>query len=381
MKENNNTCVILNFTTSLDYPKTFDYNAKVLKLDEASIKESNFFLRTKTNQINKISQHSNINTEKGDEILFYIRKSKNNTFTINNPIKTNNERTENNINVLDDKLWYILKSEKNDKDCNNKDDYILNINDIIKIGSSKYEVIEKNIHNNNCHENDNQTKYDLNKINKNSGPIFKITEIKNEVNQDGLCRICFDGNSSEDNPKIRLCKCKDFIHYECLKFWIKTKNNIRKNTAKTVLSYYIKKFNCDVCLTPYPLFFKINGINKQYSLVELKKPKNLNYIILESLDIIKYKIIHIISLNDKEISIGTNETCDVIDRNSFISRKHAVIKYDKGDVILENRSTHLNTLVLVKNAIPINENKIDFQCGRTIISANLKKNKKKCLKK
>lgn len=47
MKVNNNTCVILNFTTSLDNPKTFDYNAKVLKLDEASIKESNFFFKNK----------------------------------------------------------------------------------------------------------------------------------------------------------------------------------------------------------------------------------------------------------------------------------------------------------------------------------------------
>lgn len=378
-EKNNNTFVKLNFTTCLDYPMIFDYNAKVIKLDEASTKERSFFIRTKTNQINKMSQHSNINTEKGDEILFYIRKSKNNTFTIDNPIKRNNERTENNINILDDKLWYILKSEKNDKGCNNKDNYILNVNDIIKIGNSKYEVIEKNIHN--SHENDNQTKYDLNKINKKSEPIFKITEIKNEVNQDGLCRICFDGSSTEDNPKIRLCKCKDFIHYECLKLWIKTKKNKKKNTAKTVLSYYIKKFHCDVCLTPYPLFFKINGINKQYSLVELNKPKDLNYIILESLENIKYKKIHIITLNEKEILIGSNDTCDVIDKNIFISRKHAVIKYYNGDAILENRSTHFNTLILVKGAIPINENKIDFQCGRTIISANLKINKKKCLQK
>ena len=139
-EKNNNTFVKLNFTTCLDYPMIFDYNAKVIKLDEASTKERSFFIRTKTNQINKMSQHSNINTEKGDEILFYIRKSKNNTFTIDNPIKRNNERTENNINILDDKLWYILKSEKNDKGCNNKDNYILNVNDIIKIGNSKYEV-------------------------------------------------------------------------------------------------------------------------------------------------------------------------------------------------------------------------------------------------
>ena len=208
-----------------------------------------------------------------------------------------------------------------------------------------------------------------------------MTEIKDNnysiQTKESVCRICFDEESSLDNPRVRLCKCNDYIHYECLKKWIERNIFKRKNSKKTVLSYILTKFFCEVCLKPYPLKFKIFGINKEYSLIDIKLPVQQNYIVLESLGATtrnkNLKLIHIIKLIDKEITFGKEKICDIIDRGKYVSRKHAIIRYNNqnGDVILENKSKNFDTLVLVRNPIKINEKKIDFQVGRTIITANI----------
>ena len=363
----------------------FTYDNKGIKLEDMDISEGYYFVRNKRNDIKKKSQHSDIKTEKGEQLIFRIRKSKKNDFTIENPLNKMMPKTINNIKSLNNKLWYILKSETNENDSNNLDDYILNKNDIIKFGTSKYEVIEKHIENFDGYEKDNiKNNYDISNSNKNLQSIFQIPEIKDadysNKNIERLCRICFDGESTMDNPKVRLCKCKDYIHYECLKRWIQTKIIKRENNYKTVLSYYLKKFNCDVCVQPYLLKFKISGINnKIYSLINLELPTEQNYIVLESLGIFSHnnnpKVIHMIKLFDSEITIGKNENCDILVFGGYVSRIQAVIKYNNqtGEVILENKSKHYDTLILVKNPIKINEKKIDFQVGRTIITANLKK--------
>ena len=376
----------LNLVTSLnDRKDIFNYKNKDIKKDDIQISKGYYFVINKNN-INKISQQSEIKTEKGDQLLFRIRKSKRGSFTIENPINKKMARSINNYNSLDNKLWYILKSNTNNNKNNNLDDYILNKNDIIKLGTSKYEVIGKYI--GDCNSNDKnikQNKYNINNYNNNSQSLFKITEIKDSYyskqTEDTVCRICFGEESSIDNPKVSLCKCNDYIHYECLKKWIKVNIKKRNNPKKTVLSYFLTKFYCEVCLKPYPLKFKISGINKEYFLIDLKMPITQNYIVLESLGLTIHnnnlKVIHIIKLIDKEITFGKQNTCDIIDCGTYVSRIHAVFKYNNlnGDIILENKSKNFDTLVLIKNPIKINEQKVEFQVGRTIITSNLTKDK------
>jgi E3 ubiquitin-protein ligase DOA10 len=58
-----------------------------------------------------------------------------------------------------------------------------------------------------------------------------------------------------ENPFINLCLCKgsmSFIHFECLKRWMGCKLVIKQNEKKTVTSYNMKSFNCEICKTPYP---------------------------------------------------------------------------------------------------------------------------------
>jgi hypothetical protein len=38
------------------------------------------------------------------------------------------------------------------------------------------------------------------------------------------CKICWDNTSTTENPLLNSCKCSGsvrYIHYECLKYWLK----------------------------------------------------------------------------------------------------------------------------------------------------------------
>ena len=44
------------------------------------------------------------------------------------------------------------------------------------------------------------------------------------TNKDVQCKVCWDNTSTATNPLLNSCKCDGsvrFIHYECLKYWLK----------------------------------------------------------------------------------------------------------------------------------------------------------------
>lgn len=76
------------------------------------------------------------------------------------------------------------------------------------------------------------------------------------MNSDILCKICLSHQDDEEtNPMTNLCKCAgtiSWVHFICLKSWMGTKLSIKENEKKTVKSYNMKSFNCEICKTPYP---------------------------------------------------------------------------------------------------------------------------------
>ena len=404
-------------------------SSEILQVND-TISKNVYVIRKRNNRIIKAYQNSEYNDE--DEILFLIRKSfKTQKFEIVNPVRKLLKKNDYNINALNRRMWYIVKP-KDYYNENINEEYDLNENDIIKLGRRKFEIIKKNI---NAKEkrfdiNQDNDNYSISEMNQKKGSIFNIdlepdhyqiteneiekkisqeneknllktndltpqnSEINNKVsnintqdnidedfnNNNGneeLCRICFDYKSTKNNPKLRLCQCKDYIHYECLKAYLSTKLEINENAKGNVKTYNCNKFNCDVCLAPYPLRFRIAEFNKLYELIEINMPKELDYVILESLDYIKdngnIKTVHLVELNDEEINIGRFDTNDIIDTDISVSRKHAVMKYNKetGGLFLENLSEKFGTLVLIKGNIKMNDKKIHFQVGKSYIVANL----------
>ena len=196
-------------------------------------------------------------------------------------------------------------------------------------------------------------------------------------NENDKCWLCLVSNCDEDNPLVCLCNCHNFIHFECLKAYLNSKITVTQNLKKTVTTYTCEKFNCDVCLKPYQLRFRIPEFNKTYELIDLNLPEELDYICLESLDYIKdknnIKTVHIIQLKDQEINIGRNNYNDIIDNDISVSREHAVIKYNKYNqsLFLENTNGRYGTLVLVRGNIKVNKEKTYFQIQNTYISMEL----------
>jgi len=370
------------------------------------------------NDIKFLEYFRYFNPEKDDNILFRIRRSyKTNNYEIINPIKRHKISTNKYGNdYLNDKIWYPVKSSVYSE--GNNENYILNENDIIKFGRIKYSIVKKHFSFEKEKENTKDNNFDKNNnisyisnLNKNSKSIFDIDintnqykiinnkdSINNSVkiiksknsdenksgddmeneNEYNKCWICLISDSDIKNPLICLCNCHNYVHYECLKMYLSLKTKVSENLKRTVTTYICSKFNCDICLKPYHLQFRIPEFDKIYELMDLTLPEETDYICLESLDFIKdnnnIKTFHIVQLNDQEITIGSKYDNDIIDKDIFISKEHAVLRYNKDNrnIILENKSEKYGTLVLVRGDIKITKKKTYFQIGNIYISMELK---------
>ena len=377
----------------------FDYESKQTKNLKAFIGQSVCISR-KGNDLNSAK---NANQENNEETLFNIIKSPDSIYKIENEMQNNAEPNEENITNLNNKIWYIVNQEQMLNSPNNNHfhninkDYYITKNDVIKLGRIKFIINEVNIcsgqeKKNNLNLNSNTPNY-LNEINSKIDSIFNLTYkakcLKEECNinydnnnneEKQLCKICYSEETDNlNNPMVHLCKCKgglNYAHFECIKRWMKTKLIVLENTKKTVKSYYILSFNCEICKTPYPFSFKLSNNDKIYELIEIERPLNNNYIILESLNQMKensnIKTIHVISLiNNDDILIGRGHDCDVRVKDISVSRYHAKIKYNMNDntLLIKDLKSKFGTLILIRTSFEIKDS-IQIQIGRTYINAS-----------
>jgi len=142
----------------------------------------------------------------------------------------------------------------------------------------------------------------------------------------------------------------------------------KENAKKTVSSYNMKSFNCEICKTPYPLRFKSG--NNYFDLIDSERPSD-NYIVLESLNQLKdnnnYKSIHVITLKeDEKIIMGRGHDSDVRINDISVSRTHSCLMLSKGKVYLTDYKSKFGTLVLMQKPVEITESKLFLQIGRTL---------------
>ncbi len=372
----------------------YDYESNQTRNLNAVLAESILIARKK----HDIKTLVNINDLKKDEeeLLFNVINENKDEYILENEVPVHSQPTEKNINDLSNKIWYVLKNDPNQNQSNQtiintNDDYYLCKNDVIKLGRVKYSLNEINIpsrHNNIdvALPPDDPSKYDIDELNMNTEPVFDFiyqakdsSEYTDIPNDERLCKICYsEDNDKENNPLVHLCNCNGglrFSHFECIKKWMETKLNIKENEKKTVKSYNIKSFNCEICKTPYPFKFKLNGIEKPFELIDLEKPHEKDYIILESLNQMKencnIKSIHVIQLTGDELTIGRGHESDVRINDISVSRSHAKLKYNinEGTLLLRDLKSKFGTLILIKKPLKIKEKKIQIQIGRTYIEA------------
>ena len=366
----------------------FDYSSNYFK-EINTILDNGTYLTRKDDSIIRVEKQSNIESKRGEELLFYIRMNKNDIFSLENPVPLKNIPISNdNINNLNNKIWYVLNSN-NPNIPNGNEDYFLCQSDIIKMGNIHLYV--QDIHIKDKQENqdfiikdNNLNNYDIYLLNKNGGPIFNFypgpkkyyisfDEIKDKV-RGVICYFCTKKECNIDDPIITFCDCKKYFHFKCLKESLKKKIRIKENVNKTVKNYYIKGLYCEEYKANFPLKFKIIECEKTFELIDIIKPEKGNYLILESLDCKIYygsiKLVFVIELlNENEITIGRKKENDITICDPSISKEHAEISYRNGNILIKNKNSKYGTLILVKKPIKINDKLILIQIGRTIIEA------------
>ena len=411
--ENNNAYIIRNFYNQIQQIKENKdlknyFNFDILFRIRKSIKKD------KLEIINPIKIEAKINKIEYllnylDEKIWYPVKSEK-----PGELEENNEEysiNENDILKFGRKKYVVRKLNINKLIINNSNERIstkiadnYNISEINKNSKPVFKIdISENqykIQNENDEEQSEQNKTTDNDINKykveKSDFVHESSNSKSTNGSEGekstknrnmeldylyetseKCRICFGCNSSKENPLLLICKCHDYIHFECLKLYFMSKLKIVGSERGDVTTYIFEKYNCEICLTPYPTRFRIPKFDKIYDLVDISLPIEYDFMILESLDYIKdsknLKLIHLIQFKDDKIYIGRHTSNDIIDNDISVSRYHSVLKYDRenGNIFLENRSEKFGSLVLVRGNIKMRKKTIYFQVGRTYITANL----------
>ena len=368
----------------------FDYYSKETSNFKSSIYEDMELIRN-GHEVKEVKTGILID-EKEDNIetLFNIKKQ-DKEFIIENNIEINMEQTEENINKINDKLWYVVHQK-------NKRYYLLK-NDIIKLGRIKYLITEESINSGDIKYElsfpDLDTTSNINKQNLHIGNPFNLvkevkclSEEEKNLEEKILCKFCYAEEADPfNNPMIHLCNCKGYLnyaHFNCIKYWMSTKIIKKENDKKTVMNYFLPQFNCEICKVPFPFKFRLNrNKNKIYELIDIERP-NCNYIILESLNQKKennenHKFIHVIKLiNEDDITIGRANNADIKINDISVSRLHAKLNFnfDQKSVQIVDLKSKFGSLVLIKDKIELKSGEcLIAQVGRTLFGTNIIKNK------
>ena len=376
----------MNIKINTNSKELFNYKSKNIKEINTIIDNDTYILR-KGEKILRANKHSDIESTKGELLLFHIRNKKYGIFSIENPVFFNNvELTDNIINGLNNKTWYVLNSENPNINSNNED-YNLTENDIIKLGNIKLIIKEIHIENSESQNNQNtETNNENISTKKNGGPIFNIIPqpqkyfiSENNTKKENIkCSICYKYECDIKNPILSFCECNCYMnHFKCLKN-VAYKRSINKcNINKTINYYYIKVLKCRKCKSILPFRFTIPEAEQPFDFIDIIKPNECNYMIIESLENkIFYghlKLIFIVKLGDNKVKIGRSDDNDIIIKDPSVSKNHAEIIYKNGNIYIKNLSEMFGTLILIKKPITLNDKYIKLQIGNTVIDTKIMK--------
>ena len=250
------------------------------------------------------------------------------------------------IDNLDNYFWYVVESNKKEKNFTNNKLYLTQ-GDIIKFGNCKFLV--KNL----CIKNDT-TRNNINELITYSNLNFgEKPYIKEDIKNYKKCRFC------DYAYYINLCTCeKKLFHNSCFK---KSNNKNTKTLQNTeyIKSYYIPNFYCKECKCLFSIQYSLQNENNNIDLVDIPTPDNDNYLILETIGR-EDKYFHIINLdiNKDKILIGKNDSNDVVIKDDTVEEVHAMIKIDEiGGVFLENCTDKFNSFILIRKKINLINNK------------------------
>jgi len=178
-----------------------------------------------------------------------------------------------------------------------------------------------------------------------------------------------------DNTLVSPCKCKgscEYVHLKCLKQWIDSKKFSIENSDNVCLSFNYKKLSCEICKENLPYSLKLG--ENEYDIIDIKKPANAPYIILEKVETMREnKGLFLVKASDQEVRLGRGHTHHILVSDISVSRNHASIVFKDGKFLLFDNNSKFGTLVQMDESLEISNEKTILQCGKTVIILSLKK--------
>jgi hypothetical protein len=287
------------FTWSKDSHGLFDYESNHLSTGKFKLTDTCKFFRNQ-NEIQTVEGENTVEDANGDRLIYLFDIKKHTTQPDKYYLSVRNSKN------LPHSLGLVVRGIKKD---NRPAGYELKVGDHIKIGRVKFIVREMR-----------DTEGRVNKMNT----AQQINYITNSQMQDEaealhskICRICLLEEISLDpieNTLVTPCKCKgscEFVHLKCLKQWIDSKKSKVENSNSVCLSFNYKKLSCEICKETLPYSIKLD--DREFEIVEIKKPENIPYIILEKIETAKEnKGLFLVKSADKEIRNGRGHTNKIL---------------------------------------------------------------------
>ena len=259
------------------------------------------------------------------------------------------------------------------KNPEGKFDYKIKKFDAIKLGRVRFRVKDFR-----CEQMNLTPKELYNQELKEAHVVKTAADVVNQGDEPVQCRFCWCTEEADDNPLILACKCAGtvgYIHYNCLKAWLKTQRHV-KEYGENVTSYYWKKFECEICKQSYPYIFRKG--QTLFKLIDINEPKpDSQYILLESMPLDKNtsRNIHMLTVTDKksDFKLGRGHESEVRINDISVSRCHAIIKCRKDGFYIEDNLSKFGTIVLLKNTLRLAEDHtMAVQVGRSVVSFTIK---------
>jgi len=197
------------------------------------------------------------------------------------------------------------------------------------------------------------------------------------------CRICLQCSSDTDGQLIAPCSCRgsmEFVHVGCLQHWMRA----RTTSSEGKRSFTYKLQTCELCKAPYPMHYTtLEG--QLLPLVQLETP-TAPYIVLEELSLAQAQDLedtgqfiqaerlglHIASLAEGPIRLGRCRESDVEIHDEYVSRRHAVIRFERGQFLLEDNGSKWGTLVALREELRLDlDRAVSVQVGPAVFTLAL----------
>lgn len=206
-----------------------------------------------------------------------------------------------------------------------------------------------------------------------SGVVCCPDSERNKELSSTLCRICLLEGPGDDDPLIAPCQCKgsiEYVHLGCLRHWIRGRLNLSDTSGG---SYFYRPLACELCKAVYPTYVSVG--QERAPLVEVPRTQ-APFIVLENMvrDSQQHasRGLHVISLAEKVLKLGRGHESDVRIADVSISRCHAMIRFHRGNFVLEDNNSKFGTLVAMKKPRLLEQGStVSIQMGRTVLSLSV----------